>query len=380
MSEVFESAVILFNVTKSCLGAGIINFPYVFQKYGPALVFYMTLLSGVASVLGVFAYINLNRKYHKNNSISTLSTLIISSYFKIFVDLVVIAKCIVVAACYMNSAQKIISKIPLNTGIKLIDSNQSLVGKLFSFFGSILLIPSILEPSLSGLKNFSYLGIGSIFLLIFISIVQTRGITAEPTGLSSDSNILTEIGTFVFGFTCHQSILNIHNETKITDTRLKILIAIAFVLVGVLYFSFGYINYKAFMNLPDITDVFLIWDKNFLTNLGSLLFATSLIISVPFQVHPAKAYLSDMFEFKKLGKSISAIGLLVLAFILSNLSCFEIKFVSQNITKPMNTLICFGFPLIYTLVNKDKKSLYDLISSFYLGIFVFMCVRSFFVK
>lgn len=378
MGELVDSAIIFFNVAKSCLGAGIYSYPQMFKLYGSSLVLGMTIISGIASVIGAFAYINLNRKFHKGNSISTLA----SPSFKYIVDIVVIVKCLAVAAGYMNLSKSIIVEIPFKIGIRIIDENPDIRGHVIVFSCCALLIPSILQPSLFKLKNFSYLGISSIFILIIISLIQTKDKVAKHTEVAFNSKILKDIGTFVFGFTCHQSILNIHNEARITDLRLKIIIAVAFTLVGILYYTFGFINFRAFSDEGSLKEIFPIWNKNYayLAYFGALVFSMSLIISVPFQIHPAKTYLSDMFSFKYTARLTSVILMMALCYAVSSAPRYDILLVSRVVTKPMNTFLCFGFPLLFTLLNKGKKSLVDWFNCLFLAIFTIICIVSFFYR
>ncbi len=382
MNEFAESAVTLFNVAKSCLGAGIYNYPQMFLLHGPMIALEMTFLSGLASLMGVYAYINLNRKFNKGNSISTLSNLIISPYFYYFEDLVVIIKCITVADVYMNLARSLISIIPINIGIDSIDSDQNIKANAIVFICSALLIPSILQPSLYRLKNFSYLIISSIFMLIIVSLIQTRGKMANVSNLSFNSGILKDIGPFVFGFTCHQSILNIHNKAKSTDKRLKFIIGIAFIIVGVLYYTFGFTNYRAFGDEPNLEKIFEAWVKNYsiLAYVGAAIFSLSLIVSIPFQIHPAKTYPSDMFGLKYSARLTSVVAMMGLCYVLSVSSWYNMLFVSRYVTTSLNAFLCFGFPLIFTLLGKGKKSMFDYFKCLYLAIFTYICIARAFLR
>ena len=299
-----------------------------------------------------------------------------------FVDFVVIIKCVAVAAGYMNLATSIISKLPFETGFEWIDKRSKLKGQIIVFICCALTIPSTLQPSLTRLKNFSYLGIFSILLLIVISIIQTKNKVSNVSSLIVTPNILDDIGSFVFGFTCHQSILNIHNETLIRDRIFKIIVVVAFVLVGTLYYTFGYINYKAFAgdNLANISEIFSVWINHhpISTYFGALVFSLSLIVSVPFQIHPAKTYLGDMLSFKYFGRFVSVICMMTICYLLSNASFYKIRFVSSYVTKPMNTFLCFIFPLFFLLLNKNEKSRFDWFVCLYLGLFAGLCIYSYF--
>lgn len=380
MSELGECAVILFAIVKACMGVGMLKYPQMFHLYGVAPVIFMTFISGIASVIGAIAYVNLNAKFRKSNSISTLSSVIISPRFKYFVDFVIISKCIAVGAVYLSYAKKLINSIPVSTGIQFIDEDKTVRGFLFTLFGSLALIPSILGPSLINLKSFTYLGTFTIFSLIVISKIQTAGMETSYKLFTDNFNVFSNVGTFVFGFTCHQSVLGIHNDSRISDKLLKIIIVAAFSIVGLIYLIFGYINYSAFtLRVSDMEDGISKWNDNYLTNTALFFFAISLVISVPFQLHPAKVYFGDLFGFKSLGRSITTYAMISICFSLSFAGWYNIDIVAKTITKPMNTLLCFGFPLIYTLFTSGKKTIFDWINCTLLLIFIGICIGSYFI-
>ncbi|ELA42903.1 uncharacterized protein VICG_00218 [Vittaforma corneae ATCC 50505] len=386
MAALTEHLIICFGLMKSCIGAGIYSYPHTFNLYGVVWTTILTVLTCAASIFGTYVYIDRNKALQKEHSISTLGAAVVSKNFKYFVDIVVILKCLVVAAGYLNLAKNLIQKISPDADNGILTVDPSVSGFLFTGLGCLLLTPSILSSKLGKLKNLSYIGTLSIILIIALSKIESAG---KPLNFemftSSPPSIIQNIGLFVFGFSCHQSIMTIHNESIIPETRLKFLIMLSFVCVSCLYLGFGFINYSAFSVIngspANLEQIFLAWEeKHLVTKLATILFASSLVITVPFQIHPAKSYFIDMFNVSDGYKRLVGISMIVLCYFLTTQSWYNFYFVSNFVAKPLNSLLCFGFPVLFTIYGRFKKSCSDYMICIYLAIFTLACFASYFVS
>lgn len=386
MSTFAESFAISLNLMKSCMGAGICAYPHVFNLYGVVLTVSLTVFSCIASVLGTYAYIDLNKRFGKNNTISTLGATVISPKFKYFVDLVIVLKCLAVAAGYLNMAKNFIETIFPKIGDRFSSIiTPSMAGFLFTGIGCLILTSSILGQEIGKLKNLSYVGTLSILIIILLSFLEIQGKSKNIEFLPSiKTSILENIGIFVFGFSCHQSIITIHNESQIKERTLKMLILFSFLIVAILYLVFGLINYSAFSvinGIPqNLKDIFIHWNKDHLiTKIAMILFASSLVLSVPFQLHPAKSYLISMLEVKTKDGYIVGILMMALCYFLTTQSWYNLYFVSNNVAKPLNSFICFGFPAFFTLFNGFSKHVFDYLICGYLVVFTSLCFLGYLV-
>lgn len=385
MSSFGELAAICFNISKSCMGAGFYAYPQIFNLYGVLMTLGMTICSGIASVFGIYVYINLNSKYKKGHSISTLGKIIVGNNFRYVADMVVILKCLAVGAGYLNQARNLIRKIPLEEYMMYNKINNDIISYILVMAGCIAFTPSILNVRLGKIKNLSYVGTFGIITIIMLSVLQAKGKDTNIEWTTERKNIFNDIGTFVFGFSCHQSIMAIHNETNISEKLLMFLISLSFISVACLYTLFGFINYAAFSvtaagERRSLSQVFDAWDDNStFKNTASALFAFVLIITVPFQLHPAKTYFIEMFNVKSdRNRSIVGICMILICYFLTTQSWYSFEFVSKHLSKAFNSLLCFGFPALFVIFGSLKKNIYSYLLIGYLGVFFIACLASYF--
>ncbi|KAM0681737.1 hypothetical protein GINT2_000251 [Glugoides intestinalis] len=387
MLQLGEYTSVGFNIAKACIGSGIYAYPHVFNSHGVVPTFLMTVASGIAAVLGTYIYINCNQRLGKGNSIATLGAVLISNKFKYFVDFVVILKCLAVGAGYLNLARELTNAIIPAKNFKFLSKYFSDTGFIVTGVGCILLMPSMLSSSLGRLRYLSYFGTACIILLVILSTLETSG---RPRNFelfpSHKTNILDNIGIFVFGFNCHQSILTIHNETALPSRVFKSIVTAAFILVASLYLFFGFINYSAFFSINqagipiDLKKIFTMWDQDHLiTKIAYSLFILTLLITVPFQIHPAKSCFIDIFNIKSKKKDFVCISMILICYFFTTRTWYDFSFVANYVTKPFNSFLCFGYPILYLICNDLPKSYFDFYSCIYLSIFMFSCFISYFI-
>lgn len=378
MSNFGEDLPTCINILKGCIGGGIYSYPMLFEHYGVGLTAVMTILSGIASIFGAFIYLDLNEELKRKHSISSLACKIFSLRFKYFVDVVVILKCLVVAMGYLNLSKTMIRTVLSNSEHPYFKSPFMDLPSLFAAVGCLIQAPSILAARIDNLRYFSYIGTFSIIFIIIASMCVNNGNPVTFSVFTGDYNVMKEIGSFVFCFSCHQGILSIHNESSFLLMRLKLIMIVGFVGAGILYLLFGFINYSKLAGLGSMDDVFSLWDNQNLKMISALLFSFSLILSVPFQVHPAKTYLSDIFNLKNNSRKAVGVIMMLLCYFSTLTSFYSFKFASNVISKPLNILLCFLFPAIFQICNRTEKSTAEIVMIWYLILFSILCILSFF--
>lgn len=369
-----ESVEILTNVLKSCIGGGIYLYPELFRYYGYKLAIMATILSSIASLIGVFIYLDVNNYYKKGNTITTLANQIISN-FGYLTDFVVILKSITVAAGYLDLSKRILNNLILDTRFEILNTKSEKRSSILVILLSIIMSPGVLANNISILKKLSYIGTLSILLIICLSMVSSVKEIENSKIVNENFNFFQKIGSFVFGFVCHTNVLVIHNDYDVSLLNMKLISFAAFVFVGIWYITFGWINYYKNINASDLKDLFALWNPGILTNTAILLFTFVLVTSVPNQLHPAKSYLMRSFNLNQKQGKMVGLGMILLCYFLTYTGDLFEKIV-RYVTTPLNTLLCFIFPAIFLIYSKPKLSIYQILMVTYLFIFSIICILS----
>lgn len=212
-SSFSESLSIYINLLKTTMGCGILKYPIFFQVYGIFPCIILTIISALSSFSGIILYINLNDKYGRNNTLSTV-TLHFKPFLKILADVVVIFKCYTVSIAYMVYLKK-----QLEFLISYFDLSLNVYFLLLMIV--ILITPFVIMNKLDKLKYTSSLGLIAILLLISTSLYRYLNLDKSYTLQIDTGNrsYIDNLSHFVFSFTCHQNIFTIQNEMSFYNTR-----------------------------------------------------------------------------------------------------------------------------------------------------------------
>lgn len=256
MQQVGEVLSTFVNILKGCIGGGIYEYPLLLSVHGIIMALVMTVLSGMASLFGAFIYADINDLVKKGNTISSLANKIFSPRVKYFVDLVVVLKCLVVATGYLALASNMIRII--GPGIKnTISGNEIEIKPSFIIaLGCLILTPSIISARIDKLKYLSYVGTFSILYIIFASFLMNRENEIEYFFFPKKFDIMKNLGSFVFSFSCHQGVLLIQNESSLSLKGFKMTITAAFLGAGLLNMLFGFINYSRLSKFGNLENIF----------------------------------------------------------------------------------------------------------------------------
>lgn len=175
------------------------------------------------------------------------------------------------------------------------------------------ILPFMFQKSVQKLKFVSLLGILSIIVMILSTVLRYIKSSKQslPEYYSGKSNILKNIGLFVFGYTCHQNIFTV--QSSLNDRRYFNLILILTLLSAMsVYFTFGILNYKLFGNLTKENILNVLPDDK-LGQLVRIFYGISLLFTVSLQVVPCKYHLAKVVN---INQNILATGIFIISFLM----------------------------------------------------------------
>lgn len=264
-----------FNLMKSVLGSGLITYPYLFTVNGVVPTIILTLVSAFFSAQGLFIYLKLN-----NNKNKTMSTLTKNKQFKIFVNAIIVTKCVSVTLSYVVMIREIFGSISATYGLPYFN--------VFFVCFAIATMPVSTFKQFKKLRFTSFLGITATCTMVIATL--SRFIYTEPTGqlcFFKKINYRT-LGNFVYTFTCHQNIFTFQNECIMPLSHCYgVILCTTFSCIA-LYFVFGMSNAYLF----SITNKFF---ESVPSSMTTLLmqgcFLVMIIFSIPLQLTAAQSYL-----------------------------------------------------------------------------------------
>lgn len=347
---------VITNIVKTCIGSGILFYPIFFSQLGIPKTLSLIFMSSMFSSLGLYLYVYCNHKRGKG-SISTLA-IRIKPVLKPLGDFVVITKTIIVVISYLN-----IAKSALIKNFLFFKVNVNIYAAMI--FYCILLGLLICLKHVDALKYSSFVGISGIIYLISLTVYNffTKSHLGSFFTEKSPSNLPFKYLTFfVFSFTCHQTILPIHNEKYHKSLKFfTISIFSSIFIVAISYAIFGILNmkiydFRTFGGNQNYLDV-LKDDK--LGLLARLSYLVVISFSIPLQMIPCRDFVIPFL--KKATKLNDKILRIFLAFFLiffclfmSNFS--KIDFLQRMVGGTSSNVLCFILPSLYYLFLKGEKS------------------------
>ncbi|EEQ82148.1 hypothetical protein NCER_101191 [Vairimorpha ceranae BRL01] len=342
---------IYVNLLKTTMGCGILNYPFLVLEFGIISSIFLTFISAFSSYAGILLYIELNARFGRNNTLSTVTRHFMPC-LKYLADIVVIFKCYTVSIAYL-----VYIKCQINFLIQYYNLNVNLY---FVFFVVILFIaPFIFMTKLDKLKYTSSFGLIAILLLISTSYYRYITLTNLPNLIyfRKSHNYIENLSSFVFSFTCHQNIFTLQNEMKFYNTqKFKLTALCSFISASIIYLLFGIISYMAFGN--QIVKPFINTHPNDTVKAALSWFYILLLgLSVPLQTNPCKQYLLNMINEKILkNKEYKYVRAFTSFLIISScfgLACTNIDFdkMCKFIGGTFSTLMCFIFASLYYFIN-----------------------------
>lgn len=357
------------NILKACIGAGILAYPSLFQTYGYINAILYTCLFGFVSYCGCVLYMLINaqilekNKGEKKVSLSGMSEYVLP-VLKIFVDFIVIVKCLFVSMSYFALIHETLTNIITDTGIYKEDSTAGGLKAVtnYIFCGvCALTVPFICATKIDMLKKASFLGFVGVILLLIISFYYVHVIPKEAIEKSMEmfvgANVLKSLGAFVFSYTCHQNIVDVQNEADLLSVKnLCVNIGCVYIATTVIYVMFGFLNYKAFNNVTISGKIFDTWSAGKVKTFGLITYVIFLCVTIPLHVHPIKAQVSVLLGIVNLW-IVRGIGISVVVAmcVLSITKVWNFQGISRFVSQTFSAFLVFLLPTIYYVLYKGKK-------------------------
>ncbi|EJW03019.1 hypothetical protein EDEG_02601 [Edhazardia aedis USNM 41457] len=376
---------IYFNLLKTIMGYGILNFPVLFYKFGLIRTIFLLIVSGTFSTFGLMLYTISNRIINKKSNMSTLS-LHIFPRLKLLIDFCVSAKCFAVALLYLEIAKKLISLVQNylrtkeNNILKVLSNAKNSTILVFLLLGTA---PLSFFDQLHQLKYVSIFGMFCIFLMIASAIYmyfQTNTINEIKFWPKTDESLFKSLGQFVYAFTCHQNIFTIQNEMEESSLKPLNTVIISVILSTIAIYTFyGLINVKIFGDLLQNNMIHIMEQENtFITTAVFFLFLLMLILSYPLQINPCRLYFMSIFnkEYKKnrwFGY-ITTTSIILSTYALT-IPGFAIEKLANYIGGSVSSCMCFIFCSIFYIKIKENKKIRSIMawSTLLFGLFAMIC-------
>lgn len=324
-----------FNLIKTVLGTGTIIYPFLISHNGLFMATFITLASCFFSLMGLLIYARLNHK--KNLTLSTLSK---NTKIQKIVNAVIVFKCISVAISYIKIVGDIVESCAKNFQIPHT--------KLCFITVSILTIPISTVQKFSKLRFTSLLGVSATLGMIIASLFRYFYIKPEGKIELTKNLDFSKIGSYVFAFTCHQSIFTYQNENVIKLKTVNLAIICSMLSAMVVYITFGLIN----------SHLFIVTDKFFdslppdnITLCMQLLFLVTVSFSIPLQLNVAQFYL----EIENIGYRYIFVIAVYSAGIFLSLINISLSTIISIVGGTASCLICFIISGLYFILYGDKK-------------------------
>ncbi|CAD26577.1 putative AMINOACID TRANSPORTER [Encephalitozoon cuniculi GB-M1] len=345
-----ECRSIFINLIKTTLGSGILRYPFLFKTYGVWYTILLTSVSALASLLGLWLYIDLNDFYGLDNSMSTIARYIYPPLQPV-VNVTVSLKCFLVCTAYL-----VLLKNNLPGTVKSIFGLQNSYPTLCMLGVVACVFPFVLMHRIDRLKYTSSFGFAAVMSLVLLSVYRYANVEEVPTYTEAkNKNYLGELGSFVFGFTCHQNIFSVQNEMKVSDkTALKITALLVLVVASLVYIVFGLTNYLALGD--SMGENFFEGLPEGMKNMVPMFYFLVVAMSIPLQTHPCRTYFLDLFDtrYSVDGKYqhlrfVTSLFIMLLSFIIA-MNVSKMQKLCEVIGGTFSTLMCFVFASMYYFI------------------------------
>lgn len=368
-----------FNLLKTSIGSGVLNFPYLFKTYGIILTFILTIITGFFAAIGLILLSICAGEIGRTADMSTLSQITIP-HARFLVNLAVFIKCFGVSTSYI-----IITRQLLPSFLETITRSHAFYTKppICLLFFVLCILPFALLYKMDKLKYTSFLGIVCILVVILAAIFRFFSTTVTSTSIkittSPSLHWLGGLGKFIFSFTCHQNIFAVNTELQNnTLKRLKKLISCVAITAFLLYMSFGLSNYMIYGdNVKD--NVLRNYPQDNLATIVRGLYVIVMGVSYPLQISPARVYLFNLFGLSIITRKIkivhysTTILLVGLTYLIAAMGT-KLGIVYSIVGATASTFMCLMLPTIFYFnmeIRRTKTLTILAYCGFVLGIIIF---------
>lgn len=348
---------VYFGLLKVVLGAAIVQYPLLFMTYGVLPTLAMSVISALMAYAGLLLYVELNGAADKRVDVASLSDYTIS-HMRIVVNIVIFLKCWFVITLYIYILKDIIGGLPAHfPGVG--DPRVPL------FIILVLTCPLTFIPDMKSLHSASLFGTFAMILMILLSFYRfftnIGSVANEVELMPQVKNWTSHLGIFVFGYTCHQSVLSFQNELRTTSvgTFKRVLFAVLCTSMA-FYVTFGMLNAIVFgkqitgtiLNLPinDVPGLFL-----------KLFYTLAMVFTIPLQSSPCIYYglsiVGKKYAASREYWALRCIVSSIILFVSYLIVCYndDIKLLFNIIGGFFSSFINLIFPSIYYLTFRGLR-------------------------
>ncbi|TFB01353.1 Vacuolar amino acid transporter 6 [Trichoderma ghanense] len=294
----------IINLLNTIVGAGTLAMPSVLSHMGIMLGVLLILWSGFTSAFGLYLQSRCARYLDRgSSSFFALSQLTYPNASVIF-DAAIAIKCFGVGVSYMIIIGDLMPGVALGFNSNA-DKIPYLVDRNFWITAFMLLvIPLSFLKRLDSLKYTSIVALVSIGYLIVLVIYH---FSVDPHADPSDIRViqwagavetLSALPVVVFAYTCHQNMFSILNEIK--DNTPGSVVRVVGSSIGSaasIYVLVAITGYITFGN-SIVGNIVSMYPTGVASTIGKAAIVILVLFSIPLQVHPCRASLDAVFNWR----------------------------------------------------------------------------------
>lgn len=349
------------SLTKTMLGTGILAMPAVFATVGYIPGLSLLLIAMLFSILGQYLLILAAQSSDSNTNVSIVECCQhIHPYASLVFDLAIAVKSMGVSASYLMVIGDSMTDVLETDYVHPFLYTRILWITLAMF----IITPLSLKRSMDALKRTSIAGIFVAVYLIIIAAVQFvkngKSELVDNVNFVSWSNLLHSFSVFVFGFTCHQNVFPVYNESKNKSPRYMLkVIATSTAIAAAIYTPFALLSYLSF-GRECSGNVFNNYDRSLLVNLGRGMMTLLAAFTIPLQMMPFRRSMLDMMSVvgvntdrEKSERTVTIIALAV-SYTVAIL-VVDLKTVVAIIGHSAGIPVCYFLPPTLYIMSKNLE-------------------------
>lgn len=353
------------SLTKTMLGTGILSMPSVFATIGylPGIALLLTAM--ILSAIGQFLLVLAAKASNKDGDVSILDCCEhIHPYISLLFDLAIALKSMGVSASYL---------IVIGDSMVELIHNHSPYGILqnrilWISLAMLIIVPLSLKRSMDALRKTSIAGVFVTIYLVIIAAINFLKHGSSPSidliNSSSWNNLINSFAVFVFGFTCHQNVFPVYNESRDKSNMYMLRVITASTgFTAAIYLPFTLLSYFSF-GRESQGNIFNNYEKTWIVNIGRGLLTLLAAFTIPLQMIPFRKSVIDMMSVigirtdrEQSEKTVTLIALTT-AYLIS-IMVVDLKSVIAIIGHSAGIPVCYFLPsVLYLLINQDGKILF----------------------
>ncbi|KFH42195.1 Vacuolar amino acid transporter-like protein [Hapsidospora chrysogenum ATCC 11550] len=294
----------IVNLLNTIVGAGTLAMPSVLSHTGIMLGTILVLWSGLVAAFGLYLQSKCARYLDRGTSSFFALSQITYPNAAVLFDLAIAVKCFGVGVSYMIIIGDLMPGVVLGFN-QYVEQYPYLLDRHFWITAFMLLIiPLSFLRRLDSLKYTSIVALISIGYLIVLVIYH---FAADPHADPSNIRVVKWAGTVealsalpvvVFAYTCHQNMFSIINEIQDNSpASLAGVIGSSIGIAGSIYIVVSITGYITFGNAV-VANIVSMYPTGVASTIGKAAIVVLVLFSIPLQVHPCRASLDAVLNWR----------------------------------------------------------------------------------